>query len=281
MMRSIAIASIVVSTLSIQARTAAADEGTCSGFDTPGAYCFDVTTGSYNVSSNWVDKDGGHAVPTSSSAILIPAGREVSIVSTVAAKLANVEVDGDSRGKIIVKKDGVFKLGTPLTVSTLNGDLILNSAGGGTINPVLKLGGGHWIDTDGGGTIQSPDLDATITSDHTNAAQYRLTIGEGVTLTGRFLIMSQFTNDGTVNANAGGLIELASGSDPKGSGQWQVSASTAELKFGDDAITLSGTFTIEQGILRVNDDVTTAGFLYVRNAGRVIVAADKRFKAGL
>jgi hypothetical protein len=140
----------------------------------------------------------------------------------------------------------------------------------------------------GNGSIIGADHSCQITLD-TNSQVLR---SNGVTISGALEITedtsggdptnTRFINDGTVSANlASGMLELDVDHLDTGtycaSGDWDVSASSATLRFTVGSMYLCGKFSVSNGTLDIDDDVWTDGDLSF-TSGTIDVANGVSFK---
>ena len=223
-------------------------------------------SGDWKTQVNWTP--AGH--PEAGDNVTIPLGKRCFVTEQEAIDYFKVQ----SSGILEIKDDGELNLGTnvgPVLPSTVdkNGVLDLTSLTATlTIKSDVTIQGSGFIQGQGGGIIDG----------HPN----RLTIDQGLTLTGDLEIRCKFTNSAIVWANDN-LVWVRLGSEPLGDGTWKASGQNSTLWFDQgtwpsDTLLTGDFIIIAQGAVLVEEsNVKTSGHLIFKD-GFIVVTKDFRFK---
>jgi len=177
---------------------------------------------------------------------------------------------GEGCGDLTVRSGATLNINDGKTLQ-ITGDSGTTSS---TITGTLNL-------TAANSKLNVTDNDHTFTGTGTIVGQHadaQIDLGGNVTLTNETTIAGilriertlvggdTFRNDGTVNANASGILVINASTVADGSnGEWTVTASGATLRFDPDGstqATLVGAFTVSAGVLDIDPPgLTTTGAL--------------------
>lgn len=201
-------------------------------------------------------------------------------------------------GGLTVNGPNALELGGELRIST-GGSVILEGGGTSTIDGLVKIQSATSV-------LSITDKDHTLAGDgaiilQNDSARIDIALSKTLTLDTDCTIMGQgqikglssggnrgaFVNNGTVEANVNnGVLELMNETGLSGSGAWTVTLCPvgalddgARLRFSRAATGLTGSFTIDGGVLDIDADVTTNVDI-VYHQGKIDVAGSATFTFG-
>lgn len=166
-----------------------------------------------------------------------------------------------------------------------NGMVVLNGGGTSPLNgrieleqdsSTLKIADSDHTLT-GSGAIEGQNADAQILITDGETLTSEITIQGALTIDDAAGASATFTNHGLVHANrtsADWVLDVKTATTNDNSGnRWKVSAhQNAELRFSSAATGLGGDFTVSNGKLRIDENVTTTGDLSF-TGGKIVVAS--------
>jgi hypothetical protein len=247
--------------------------------------------GNWNVKGTWEIRVGGawqalgvsDTVPNEGDTATIQNTHNVNVSDAQGIMVLTVA----SGGELAIDNTGVLNFngsGTP--------SLTINQTDGVKVTGELKVSKSMSIL--GSGSLQGQANTASIGIAPDNTTAVTLTLS-AATAHGRMVIQQSgsgsaavnFVNQGFVRADAAGNIELHSSLDSVTDSatadgcqtpRWIVEINgSANLIFNEPVSALAGSFSIDEGILQVNEDVTTSGKLNFLSGADINVAAGKTF----